>query len=171
MQPIIVNPVMKMRPDPGAPGSFIPSFSVLSGYFYVSLSLLAVPTVRILINFVTQQIKFWKEGGSCGNITVKNNADRFFFPKANFSFCLFVCLFFLFTSRSYYTAPWPNCCARRETNVPPLWGVLSHYMFGFIFVHNHFWSIYLSIYMSHIFRIWGSLCRLNKSVCTMGRPK
>ena len=93
MQPIIVNPVMKMRPNPGAPGSFIPSCNVLSGYFYVSLSLVAVPTVRILINFVTQQIKFWKEGGSCGNITVKNNADRFLFPKANFSFCLFVCLF------------------------------------------------------------------------------
>ena len=102
MQPIIVNLVMKMRPDPGAPGSFIPSFNVLSGHFYVSLSLVAVPTVRILINFVTQQIKFGKEGGSCGNITVKNNADRFLFPKA----FLFVCLFFhLFTSRSYHTAP------------------------------------------------------------------
>ena len=32
----------------------IPSFNVLSGYFYVSLAFVAVPTVRILINFVTQ---------------------------------------------------------------------------------------------------------------------
>ena len=34
--------------------SFIPSFNVLSGYFYVSLDLVAVPTVGILITFVTQ---------------------------------------------------------------------------------------------------------------------
>ena len=102
MQPIIVNPVMKMRPDPGASGSFIPSFNVLSGYFYVSLSLVAVPTVRVLINFVTQQIKFYKEGGSCGNITVKIMPIVSCFQRLTFLFvCLFVCLL-LFTSRSYY---------------------------------------------------------------------
>ena len=33
---------------------FIPLFHVLSGYFYVSLSLVALPTIWILINFVTQ---------------------------------------------------------------------------------------------------------------------
>ena len=33
---------------------FIPSFYVLSGYFYVSLDLVAAPTVRILIKLVTQ---------------------------------------------------------------------------------------------------------------------
>ena len=32
----------------------IPSFNVLSDYFYVSFSLVAVPTVRILITFVIQ---------------------------------------------------------------------------------------------------------------------
>ena len=32
----------------------IPCFCVLSGYFYVSLNLVAVPTAWILINFVTQ---------------------------------------------------------------------------------------------------------------------
>ena len=32
----------------------IPCFRVLSGYFYVSLNLVAVPTAWILINFVTQ---------------------------------------------------------------------------------------------------------------------
>ena len=32
----------------------IPSFNILSDYFYVSLNLVAVPTVRILIEFVTQ---------------------------------------------------------------------------------------------------------------------
>ena len=34
--------------------SFIPSFNVFSSYFYDSLSLVAVPIVRILIKFVTQ---------------------------------------------------------------------------------------------------------------------
>ena len=33
---------------------FTPSFHVLSSYFYVSLSLVAVPTIWTLINFVTQ---------------------------------------------------------------------------------------------------------------------
>ena len=32
----------------------IPSFNILSDYFYVSLNLVAVPTVIILIEFVTQ---------------------------------------------------------------------------------------------------------------------
>ena len=32
----------------------LPSFNVLSGYFFVSLNSVAVPTVRILIEFVTQ---------------------------------------------------------------------------------------------------------------------
>ena len=32
----------------------IPSFNVLSGYFYVSLTIVAAPTVGILINFATQ---------------------------------------------------------------------------------------------------------------------
>ena len=32
----------------------IPCFRVLSGYFYASLNLVAVPTAWILINFVTQ---------------------------------------------------------------------------------------------------------------------
>ena len=33
---------------------FIPSFTFLSGYFYVSLNLVAVPRVRILIKFLSQ---------------------------------------------------------------------------------------------------------------------
>ena len=33
---------------------FIPSFKFLSGYFYVSLNLVAVPRVRILIKFLSQ---------------------------------------------------------------------------------------------------------------------
>ena len=37
---------------------FIPSFNVLSCYFYDSLNLVAVPTARILINFVTQLLNF-----------------------------------------------------------------------------------------------------------------
>ena len=32
----------------------LPSFNDLSGYFFVSLNLVAVPNVRILIEFVTQ---------------------------------------------------------------------------------------------------------------------
>ena len=35
---------------------FIPSFNVLSGYFYVPLNLVAVPTAYILVNFVTQLV-------------------------------------------------------------------------------------------------------------------
>ena len=35
-----------------------PSFNVLSCYFYDSLNLVAVPTAWILINFVTQLLKF-----------------------------------------------------------------------------------------------------------------
>ena len=34
--------------------SFVPSFTVLSSYFYVSISMVAVPTVCIMINFVAQ---------------------------------------------------------------------------------------------------------------------
>ena len=37
---------------------FIPSFNVLSCYFYDSLNLVAVPTAWILINFVTQLLNF-----------------------------------------------------------------------------------------------------------------
>ena len=36
--------------------SFIPPFNVLSGYFYVSLNLVAVPTAYILVNFMTQLV-------------------------------------------------------------------------------------------------------------------
>ena len=36
--------------------SFIPSFNVLRGYFYVSLNLVAVPTAYILVNFMTQLV-------------------------------------------------------------------------------------------------------------------